>query len=590
MESKDPFFASVHDDDAMDLEEPLSLITLKRSRAEMDSAEDNPFDFEGILEEMKGEIISHMSPLSRQMFGFTNKTYYTKSKTYIKNTHSLFDLCAREGFFDLFMEIEEEFSCPFNGTPDILLEAIEHNHVSFVSGFLSNKSYITNALRTNSSYLNRVFDVIGRYGSWSIVKILLDIIVPDNGISVTKVVGDGPVYDGDVGNALTRTIYSACLYSNIEILKSAKMYCGNGVSGRTEVARRTLLLTSLCSCKKETVLFVSLLFDLPLSMADRRFVVIPEDAPLIDVEFLRFMKDLRCSPSASAVVCNALRYKDEELLNFSIREVGCRLRDLERALVSFDTPSHEPFFDKVFNLSDHYLADPKPLARLKGGITEAGMNYFMKKGLLHPLHLKRASSKTPPELLFKLADKGFPLQFLALLNCVVRHDDVPNLARLLENPEMLRGVALIDLVIRYDSYKVIPVLIDRGYITVDEMVQHAVSTLTSTAPVNPRTLNNAGGLRQLYVGLRYALYRTQYPLMDSDGINIAPPPFAADAALSLLSKVKLDPSPYKIYKIEQIYKMLLPLSNPSEEIKAEYVKSASENEQPTHLVEIIKNV
>lgn len=187
--------------------------------------------------------------------------------------------------------------------------------------------------------------------------------------------------------------------------------------------------------RRATVEAASALFDLPLSLAERRFVIVPEDAPQIDIDYLGFMKENRCSPSASAVVCNALLYKDARLLDFAVREVGCRLRDLERALVAFATPAHRPLFDVLFANRGN-LSNTLPLERLKGGVSKEGIDFFIEQKLLDPLQLRRASSKTPPEVLFHLAERKFPLQFIALLNCAVRHDDVESVARLTDHPEM----------------------------------------------------------------------------------------------------------------------------------------------------------
>lgn len=587
MESKDPFFAVVpgdHDSSAMDLEPLVSK--LKRKRDQIDES----FDFDGILPDMQGEIIVRMSPLIRQMFSFTSKKHYQQRKKELQSTHSWFLLAAQEGYHDLFLEIEEDFFCPYNGDPvDLLKSAIENDQVNFVRGFLETKPYAKKAMFFIGTKLNMLIDTVGRYASWPMAKVILDIVAPSNGISGIEVVGDGPVHVGDTYNTLKRLIYSASQYSNIELLKSMKKFCGKGIAGYTEHDRRTLLLTSLGSCRRETVVCVAELFDLPLSMADKRFIIIHEDAPLISISFLHFMRELKCSPSASAVVCNALFHKDEDLLKFSLEEVGCKLRDIERALVSFASASHRAIFNKVFD-NPHYLVDVRPLPRLKGGVTREGITFFKEKRLLHPLHLRSASSKTPPELLFFLVDLEFPIQFFALLHCVVRHDDQHHLVLLMNYREMIRGLPLVEIVIKHDSVKVIPTLIDRGYITIDDLLKQTVITMAAlVAPPNTRTITNGAGLRQLYVGLRHALRLVAYPSVDADGKSMAPPPFRASDVLSSLSSVKWSDSPHQEHLISKIYTLMLNHEKLWSDIMQTYLKQAIEKEQPASLIELLTN-
>lgn len=554
--------------DDIEMEEERSL----KRKVDEAGIEEEPFELEELIPEMKMEIFQRMDEQSRALFSLTSRSNYIygKNKKWLRSTLTLLTLSAKYGSYDLFTELQDDFYYPYVDDPiEVLIPAAENKKHEFISNFIDNNPLVAIYIKGNIVATQKMIDSVGRYSSIQVLNVFWPIFAPS---STTSRSLDNPeenetlITVEDFTN-IRRLMYAALLYSNVTLLTDIRNKYGNifhhgripvKVEADTpeqleilkkeqiEKERRNALLTALGSCRQSTVEAVVDLFDLPLSLAERRFVIVPEDAPQIPIDYLRFMKKNRCSPSASVVVCNALLYKDEALFNFAVGEVECRLRDLERALVSFATPEHRPIFDKLFS-NPNYLSNNQPLERLKGGVIKEGIDFFIEKNLLVAANLRRASSKVHPGILFYLTEKKFPVQFIALLNCAVRHDDIEYTSRLTDHPEMLRGKELFALLIRYNAVKVIPELLKYNLYTIQDAVQQIVATVLSKEVPNPRTAAAACGLRQLFATLRYYLY---HPSSPTTAIPVA-------FLLSTLSSLKPSDEIFQPRLLEEIFHLVL---------------------------------
>lgn len=563
-------------------------MSLKRSAVQA-GLEEEAFPFSTLLPEMKMEITQRMTPHTFALFALTNKEHLAKYGHMRLPTLTLLKNAAELGNYDLFRELEDYFDYPFVDEPLYLLEiAIKEDRPEFVQAFLQEKNHVLIALEANLNAYNKLLDHVSRYASWRMAKIFLALV--DKNHEVSPQTG---LYTAEVYAALRRLLHSAVLYSNISLLYSLRKEAGNFLASQGEGDKRNAFLTAWGSCQRETIDLVSHLFDLDFSLVNQRFVVIPNDSPPLTPEYLQFMKDNRCSPSASAVICNALKYKNERLFNFSLNDIKCKLRDHERALVAFKSPEHEPLFRRLY-ANEEFLGNKRPFQQLKAGATKEGVDFFLEKKLLDPLWLQRASSETTPDLLFYLAEKNFPIQFPSLLNCAIRHDNKNALLKIIDRPEMFRGQELCALLARYNSSKLIPLLVDRSYYTIPDAVQQIVSTLTTINAPHPWPISNAGGLRQLYTSLRWLLFQAKYPL-DADGKKVlpsVPPPFLVSNVLLSLSALKLGDSPFIPFLVEKIYSLLTDPKIPHIVLHSETlwqcVLQARKNEQPAEFIELLK--
>lgn len=352
---------------------------------------------------------------------------------YKKRTALYWEMLIREGgTYAFFCSLRDFVGSPWVEDPlALVLTAVECNNEDFIIHYFVEEPYVPNYLLQHKEMINKMADQVGRYASPTVARVLWPRLV------------DRVPFDTH-----TRIILSAALYSNDDFIKAfgpmwvqELLDVAGGVATGPMPDRRKLsvLCCAFGSCSEETVGIVSAICDIPVIRIRHQFINIPRDAAPLTIGYLQFMQNLKCSPSASAVICNALRYCNGELLEYALMTLGCKLGDLDTALSVCHTPAQRPLFERLFKQREHYVRPGAVLTRIQGGTSMFGIDELLKyPDILSPSFVRKASSKIMPSTIFHLGthqsyfnrssplllvDNHFPLHFTALLNCVIRHDD-----------------------------------------------------------------------------------------------------------------------------------------------------------------------
>jgi hypothetical protein len=195
-------------------------------------------------------------------------------------------------------------------------------------------------------------------------------------------------------------VYGASLY-NFTLLQVITSALGNILLNRklsfdeTLKFKRKVFLTVLGSGNQLAVEYMMKHYNLKLSLAYKGFITLPGELSIkITRGYLEYTRNLKCSPSASAVLVHAIWHNDFELLRFSLDVVKCSLRDLELLASRIRDISQQPMLDYLFSNKAHVHPDAAPITRLKAGCSVFGVEYLLGKGLIVVPILRTASNQT----------------------------------------------------------------------------------------------------------------------------------------------------------------------------------------------------